>query len=104
MGIFPKSWSAAEQISVVVVAGGFYAFTFSAWGMARIAWADGFLIDTKSATIFLLAGILGIPTLTFGAWMCWRRIGFPSCRWLSLLFGVIGVTIWPLMDYLGRAG
>jgi hypothetical protein len=58
------------------------------------------MIDMRSVNLYLLAGVFGIATITFGTWMVLRQIGFPSFRRLSVLFGGIGVSIWPVMEYV----
>ena len=103
--MFPEQWSAEEKISTVVFFGGFISAVLSIWGAFKVVWLDSYMINSMSANLFVLAGIFGIPTLTFGVWMCWRGIGFPLLRWSSAVLGGIGVSIWPLMDYAtGRAG
>jgi len=83
----------------VVASGGVIALAFSLAGVLQTTRPDEFLIDTVAANLFTLAGIFGIATLTFGVWMCWRRVGFLFFRILSVVFGTIGVGIWPVMDY-----
>ncbi len=83
----------------MVVAGGVISVALSSWAVFRIVDLEGLRIEALSADLLTLAGVFGIPTLTFGVWMCWRRIGFTVCRYLSVGFGGIGVSAWPLMDY-----
>jgi hypothetical protein len=94
-----KSWSGKQQISAVVAFGGIIALTLSFAGVLQTIGQGEFLIDTIAANLFTLAGIFGIATLTFGVWMSWRRVGFLLFRILSVVFGAIGVGIWPIMDY-----
>jgi hypothetical protein len=82
------------------VSGGFVSIIFAILAAWRTFSPEDCQIDTLSANLYLLAGIFGIATITFGTWMVLRQIGFPSFRRLSVLCGGTGVGIWPLMAYI----
>jgi hypothetical protein len=97
---FPATWSAEQKISAFVAVGGFISIVFSILALWRTLPLENCTIDTLSVNLYLFAGVFGIATVTFGIWMVLRRIGFPLFRWLSALFGGIGVGIWPAMEYV----
>ena len=97
---FPESWSVEEKISAFVVSGGFISIFFSILAARRTFSLEDCMIDTLSANLYLIAGVFGIATLTFGIWMVLRQIGFPLFRGLSALFGAIGAGIWPVAEYI----
>jgi hypothetical protein len=97
---FLGSWSTEEKLSAAVLYGGSFSVLFSIWGALRTLLPDDCVIDAMSVNLYLLAGASGIATLTFGTWLVLRHLGFSSFRWLAVVFGVIGVSAWPVMDYV----
>jgi hypothetical protein len=96
---FPESWSTEEKLSAAVLYGGSFAMLFSAWSVLRTVSLDC-AIDAMSINLYVLASASGIGTFTFGTWMVFRRIGFVTFRWLSFVFGVIGISVWPVIEYV----
>ena len=87
---------------MAVAAGGALSIVLTFWVAVRVIYFDGYRIDTLSANLLTLASFAAIPSLVFGVWMCWRRIGFAELRYAAVAFGIIGLSAWPLMDYMSR--
>jgi hypothetical protein len=100
MAVFPESWSAEENLSSIIAFGGVISTVFVVSAALRILWFTDRQIDVTAANLLTLAGILGMATLTFAVWMCWRRIGFPGFRYSALVLSIIGVSSWPVMNSL----
>jgi hypothetical protein len=97
-----EPWSGKEQISAVVAGGGVLSTALTIWAVTRVFYLRDFQIDTLSANLLTLAGLVGIATLVFGTWICWRRVGFWIFRFAAIVLGIIGVGAWPVMDYVVR--
>jgi hypothetical protein len=87
---------------VAVAAGGVLSIILVCWATVRVIYFDAYRIDALSANLLTLASFAAIPSLVFGVWMCWRRIGFAVLRYAAVAFGIIGLSAWPLMDYVSR--
>jgi hypothetical protein len=98
---FLAAWSGEEKLSAAVLYGGLSSIFFSTWGVWRTV-LDDCIMDALSVNLYVFASASGIAAFTFGTWLVFRHIGFATFRWLAFVFGVIGVSVWPVVDYVCR--
>jgi hypothetical protein len=93
-----------EQISLLIGIGGFVSAILSIWALLRVGLFGDLRIDTLTADLLTLAGVIGMPVFVFGAWMCMRRIGRVGWSLVALVLGGLGVLAWPLSNYISSFG
>jgi hypothetical protein len=93
-----------EQMSLLIGIGGFIPAILSIWALLRVGYFGDFQIDTLTADLLTLAGVIGMPVFVFGAWMCMRRIGLIGWGVAALALGGLGVSAWPLSNYISSLG
>ena len=93
-----------EQMSLLIGIGGFVPAILSFWALLRVGYFDELRIDTLTADLLTLAGVIGMPVFVFGAWMCMRRIGLIGWGLVALVLGGLGVAAWPLSNYISGLG
>lgn len=93
-----------ELMSLLIGIGGFIPAILSIWALLRVSYFGGFRIDTLTADLLTLAGVIGMPVFVFGAWMCMRRIGLLGWGVAALVLGGLGVSAWPVSNYISGLG
>lgn len=93
-----------EQMSLLIGIGGFVPAILSIWALLRVWYIGELRIDTLTADLLTLAGVIGMPVCVFGAWMCMRRIGLVGWGFAALVLGGLGVSAWPVSNYISGLG
>ena len=98
--LFPASYSNEDRLSYIIALGELIPGVLALAALARVSYFGHFQIDATSADLLSSAGILGIPGVVFGGWMCLRRIGRLVFGIMALGLGSLGVAAWPIANYI----
>jgi hypothetical protein len=93
-----------KQMSLLIGIGGFVPAILSIWALLRVGFFGNLQIDTMTADLLTLAGVIGMPVFVFGIWMCLRRIGLMGWRFAAALLGGLGILAWPVSIYISGMG
>ena len=93
-----------DQMSLLIGMGGLIPACLSIWALLRVGYFGDLEIDTITADLLTLAGVVGMPVFVFGTWMCMRRIGHTSWRLAAFALGGLGLAAWPISIYISGFG
>ena len=98
--LIPAQYSNEDRLSYIIALGELIPGALALAALLRISYFSDMQIDSISMDLLSAAGILGIPGVIFGGWMCLRRIGRPVFGFMALGLGCLGVAAWPIANYL----
>ncbi len=98
--LFPAAYSSEDRLSYIIALAELIPGVLALVALARVSYFGEMQIDAASADLLSSAGVLGIPGVVFGGWMCLRRIGRPVFGFMALGLGGLGIAAWPIANYL----
>lgn len=98
--LIPAQYSHEDRLSYIIALGELIPGALALAALVRIIYFGDMQIDAVSMDLLSVAGILGIPGVIFGGWMCLRHIGRPIFGFMALGLGCLGVAAWPVANYL----
>ena len=98
--LIPAQYSHEDRLSYIIALGELIPGALALAALVRISYFGDMQIDAVSMDLLSVAGILGIPGVIFGGWMCLRHIGRPIFGFMALGLGCLGVAAWPVANYL----
>ena len=100
--LIPAGYSHEDRLSYIIALAELIPGALALTALVRISYFSDMRIDSISMDLLSAAGILGIPGVIFGGWMCLRRIGRPIFGFMALALGCLGIAAWPIANYLSE--